>query len=139
MKDKSFIFKIMYAINILAAGIPGFLIVFFPSFGEQYVLWEGQDYSIMTILGSIWLAIAIASIFGIFNPYRFLVVFMIQFFYKSIWLMAFILPTLMKGEALPPSARIIIGIFTLLIVECLLFIRPKDFISPPHLATATSI
>ncbi|MEL6274639.1 MAG: hypothetical protein AAFU03_06045, partial [Bacteroidota bacterium] len=53
--------------------------------------------------------------------------FLIQLFYKSIWLLSFVLPQIASGKSLPPSAGIIIAIFLLLIVEVILFLRPADF------------
>lgn len=117
----------MFAINILGAGIPGFLIVFFPRFAERYVLWEGQDYGTMAILGSIWLAIGLTSILGVFRPKPFLGVFVVQFIYKSIWLLAFVVPQLMQQHPIPPAVYVLIAIFLLLILEFGLFIRPADF------------
>lgn len=127
MKNKNNIFRIMYAINVLGAGVPGFLIVFFPSFGEQYILWEGQDRGVMTILGSIWFAIGLTSILGLYKPYKFLGIFILQFFYKTIWLITFILPAFILQRTLPPTVSILIAIFVLLILEFILFIRPSDF------------
>lgn len=127
MKNKKNILQIMYAVNILGAGVPGFLIVFVPRFAEQNILWEGQDFGVMAILGSIWLAIGFASILGIYQPYKFLAIFIIQLFYKSIWLITFIIPAFIQQTALPPATNILIGIFILLIVEVILFIKPSDF------------
>lgn len=117
----------MYTINIFGAGLPGFLIVFFPSFAEQYVLWEGQDYSVMTILGSIWLAIGLASILGLYHPYKFLGIFVVQFFYKTIWMITYIIPAFIRQETLPPTTNILIVVFLVLIIEFVLFVRPRDF------------
>ena len=127
MKSKQLKLQIMFAINVLAAGVPGFTIVFFPEFAEKNVLWEQQDYGVMAILGSMWLTIGLLSILGVFQPYRWLPIFVIQFFYKSIWLVSFILPTIYAGEPLPPAAWIVIGIFALLLIEFVAFIRLSDF------------
>lgn len=127
MKNKKNIFRIMYAINILGAGIPGFIIVFFPPFAEKYVLWEGQDYGVMAILGSFWLAIGLTSVLGLHRPYKFLGIFLVQFFYKTIWLSTFIFPAIINKEILPPATNILIAIFGLLILEFVLFVRPSDF------------
>lgn len=126
-KSKEPIFRIMYLLNILGAGVPGFLIVFFPEFAEQNVLWEGQDYGVMSILGSIWLAIGLASILGFFRPYQFLGIFVIQLIYKMLWLCTFILPLVWNNEPIPPATTILVVIFIILIVEVLLFVRPSDF------------
>lgn len=121
------VLKFMYFINVLGAGIPGFLIVFFPDFAEKYILWPGQDLAVMAIVGSIWLSIGLVSVLGIFAPYRFLPVFLVQLIYKSIWLLSYILPNLQRGT-LPESSSILVLIFLLLIFEFILFIRPKHFV-----------
>ncbi len=126
-RKKTSIFRIMHAINVFAAGIPGLLIVFFPAFAEQHVLWPAQDYGTMTILGSIWLAIGVVSALGTAYPHKFLSVFLIQFIYKTIWLMSYVLPVLLSNNQPPPALYIIAGIFVLLLVEVGLFIRPEDF------------
>ena len=130
--NKANIFRMMYFINLLGAGIPGFLLVFFPTFAESYVLWEGQDYATMTLLGSIWLSIGIASIMGMIRPFKFLGIFLVQFLYKSIWLLVFVGPFIMLGGQLNPAMKIIIGIFIFLVVEFALFVRPKDFTHQSH-------
>ncbi|MEM9674934.1 MAG: hypothetical protein ACFB15_02605 [Cyclobacteriaceae bacterium] len=119
-------FQRMYAINIIGAGIPGFLIVFFPDFAEQHVLWPGQDRAVMAIVGSIWLAIGIASLLGIYRPLRFLGIFVVQLIYKLIWLTSSALPNIVAGNT-NPAMWIIIGIFVLLIIEFVLVVRKEDF------------
>lgn len=116
----------MYFLNLLGAGIPGFIIVSFPAFAEKYVLWEGQDPAVMSILGSIWLSIGLVSALGIWRPYQFLPIFVLQFFYKSIWLLSYVLPLWLAGT---PQANlyILVAIFVLLILEFALFIRLRDF------------
>lgn len=116
----------MYAINILGAGIPGFMMVFFPHYAETYVLWPGQDYGVMAILGSIWLTIGGVSVLGLRDPLRFIPIFLVQLCYKSIWLITYAFPA-MQNENVPEAMYFIVGIFVLLIVEFVFFIRPSDF------------
>lgn len=80
--------KILYTANIFWAGIPGFLITFFPSFAETNLLpylfgSVRQDLLVLRILSSIWLAVGILSIFGLRNPLPFAAIFPIQILYKS--------------------------------------------------------
>lgn len=124
--NKAKIFRAMYGVNLLGAGIPGAIIVFFPNFAEQYVLWEGQDPAVMSILGSIWFSIGLVSALGILYPYRFLPVFVLQFTYKSVWLLSYVLP-LSLGGRIPPNLLILIVIFIVLLLEFALFIRLRDF------------
>lgn len=121
------IFQIMYLVNIPGAGISGFLLLFLPTIGEKYILWEGQDWAVMTILGAIWFGIGVSSIFGFFYPYRFLGIFVVQFIYKTLWLVVYWLPNLLNGTTTPPALNFIVGIFVLLIMEVALFVRPADF------------
>lgn len=114
------VLQFMYSLNILAAGIPGFIIVFFPSLAEQYVLWPGQDMGVMTILGSIWLAIGLASIGGLYRPVYCLPIFFIQFIYKSLWLSTFAIPQILAGQPIPPAMWFLVWIFAFLILEVIL-------------------
>ncbi|MEL7426366.1 MAG: hypothetical protein AAFN81_25450 [Bacteroidota bacterium] len=128
--SKARILKVMYAINVACAGIPGFLIVFFPATAEAHLLWPEQDYAVMMILGSIWLAIGISSFLGIYRPFQFIGIFAVQLIYKVIWLAIFFLPYLLSGEPILLAMKIIAVVFVLLVTEFALFLRPRDFSAP---------
>lgn len=121
--------RAMYAINVLGAGIPGVLIVLFPKFSEQFVLWPKQDPATMAILGSIWLAIGVVSLFDLKQPIKFLPVFLIQFIYKTIWIISFVVPQWAAGTPPTGSQIIVVSIFVLLLVEFICILRPSDFSS----------
>ena len=52
-----------------------------------------------TILGSLWTAILIGSIIGLFFPVPMSPLLLIQVIYKALWLLVFVTPRLMSGRA----------------------------------------
>ena len=51
-----------------------------------------------TILGSLWTAILLGSIIGLFYPVPMSPLLLIQVIYKSLWLLVFVMPRLLKGK-----------------------------------------
>ncbi|MBA4016505.1 MAG: hypothetical protein C0483_04900 [Pirellula sp.] len=51
-----------------------------------------------TILGSLWTAILIGSVLGLFFPISMSALLLIQVIYKSLWLVVFVLPRLLVGR-----------------------------------------
>ncbi len=51
-----------------------------------------------TILGSLWTAILIGSVLGLFSPVPMSPLLLIQVIYKTLWLLVFALPRLVSGR-----------------------------------------
>ena len=51
-----------------------------------------------TILGSLWTAILVGSMLGLFFPVQMSPLLLIQAIYKSLWLLVFVMPRLLKGQ-----------------------------------------
>ncbi|MEM8919161.1 MAG: hypothetical protein AAGE37_09905 [Pseudomonadota bacterium] len=51
------------------------------------------------LVGSLWFAILLASVAGLYAPRFFAPVVLIQIVYKSLWLLAFILPLVLAGKS----------------------------------------
>lgn len=51
-----------------------------------------------TILGSLWTAILIGSVLGLFWPVSMSPLLLIQVLYKTLWLLVFVLPRLLSGR-----------------------------------------
>ena len=51
-----------------------------------------------TILGSLWTAILLGSILGLIFPVQMSPLLLIQVIYKSLWLLVFVMPRLLKGK-----------------------------------------
>lgn len=52
-----------------------------------------------TILGSLWAAILIGSVIGLFWPVTMSPLLLIQVIYKTLWLLVFVLPRLLSGRS----------------------------------------
>ena len=115
--NQLFIMKVLFFANILWAGIPGLLITFFPGFAQRQMLpfmvgSVPQDMLTVRILSSIWLAIALVSLLGLFNPLPFAAIFPAQLLYKVIWIGVVVVPALAQGEtrALPLAIGFVVMI-----------------------------
>ncbi len=90
-----------YVFNILVL-IPIGLLTFFG--GEQggRIACQGkfpESAGFRTILGSLWTAILIGSVLGLFYPVTMTPLLVIQVIYKTLWLLVFVLPRLVGGRS----------------------------------------
>lgn len=90
----------MDAANVVAAGIPGALIVVAPGWARENMFGATQDPVTFGMLGAIWLAIGLLSIVGLRHPVPLAGIFAIQIVDKSVWLAAVALPRLVGGDRL---------------------------------------
>ncbi len=51
-----------------------------------------------TVLGSLWMAILIGSVLGLFYPVPMSSLLLIQVIYKTLWLLVYVLPRLVAGR-----------------------------------------
>ncbi len=58
-----------------------------------------ESAGLRLLVGSLWLAILVGSVAGLFLPRFFAPIILIQIFYKSLWLLAFVLPLVMAGKS----------------------------------------
>jgi hypothetical protein len=107
--------RILYMVNVFGAGLSGLLITAAPEWAATNMFWPGQDPAIFSIVGSIWLAIGLASLLGLAQPLRMVAVFAVQLIYKTIWLTTFVLPIVIGGT-FRPEGWILVGIFLVLII-----------------------
>lgn len=91
--------RLMFAANIIGAGVPGLLVTFFPGFAREY-LFDGvaQDGLVFGVTGSVWLAVGLISILGLRNPVPFAGIFMVQVVYKTVWITLVGLPAVAAGD-----------------------------------------
>jgi hypothetical protein len=90
--------KIAYAANILIL-VPVCWGMF--AGGGVSTVFEGrvdESVGLRLLVGSLWSAILLASVAGLFWPTFFAPVLLIQIFYKSLWLAIFVLPLIIGGQ-----------------------------------------
>lgn len=127
--------KVMYAANIIIAGPLGLAVLVTPETTRQLLgipAVEPMSYGIG--MGAIPLAFGLAGIAGLYAPLRCSPILGLQALYKSMFLIAVILPLLATG-GIPAYALPLIGIFVFFIIGDVLAI-PFDYIlSRPATAT----
>ena len=90
--------KLMYWYTILGAGGFGLGIIAIPDTMRSVFGWPGQDPIVFGITGSVYLAFALLSIFGLRSPLKFVPVLLLQLGYKSIWFIGLVLPMMLSGK-----------------------------------------
>jgi hypothetical protein len=100
--------------NILILVPIGFGTLFRPSSTDQGVFPESAGWR--TLVGSLWLAILAMSVLGVRQPeaFRWLLVF--QVFYKSVWLIAYVLPRMLAGRGREVPAGITLSFLVIVLV-----------------------
>ncbi len=58
-----------------------------------------ESIGLRLLVGSLWSAILLASVAGLYAPRLFAPVVLIQIVYKSLWLLAFVLPLILSGKS----------------------------------------
>ena len=105
--------RVMYAINLLGGGVPGAVMILAPTWALANMFPGTQDPAIFGMTGSIWFAIGIASILGLFQPNLLKSVFLLQMIYKSIWVGAVAVPLMLTGDiaVLPMAIFFVLVVF----------------------------
>ena len=88
--------KIMYWYTIVGAGGFGLAMVLFPETVRSLFRWPAQDPIVYGVTGSVWMAFAVLSLFGLRSPLKFAPILVLQLCYKSIWLIGVVLPLLLS-------------------------------------------
>ena len=90
-----------YLLNIIVL-LPVGLMALLGGPEAQRRLFQGKypdSPGIRTILGSLWTALLIGSILGLFYPVSMSPILLIQVIYKTLWWLVFILPRLSSGRS----------------------------------------
>ncbi len=108
--------KILYAANVLVAGWIGLTCVFNTRNAGQVVFSGAYSYHpLMSLIGALWLSIALCSVLGLFRPLMFTPVLAIQFIYKFLWLVVVALPALIQGQDFPRPMAIFFVVWVVVI------------------------
>jgi hypothetical protein len=113
--------KFMYIYTIAGAGLLGLGIIVVPEFIKLVIGWPFTEPVSAGIVGSVYIAFGILSIFGLRSPLKFSPVLVLQLCYKTIWFIVVILRLLVNG-GLPAYAITIAFVFATYIVGDLIAI-----------------
>ena len=112
---------LIYIANIIVAGWISWTSLFFPKKAAA-IIFSGAypPTDVIKLVGCLWLAITLLSIFGVWRPLTFSPVLLLQFIYKTTWLLAVALPAIKHQQPYPSG----MAFFFLLWSLALPFINP---------------
>lgn len=100
IRSRVFWLRILFALDVIGAGVPGLLILAAPQVLSGWFFAEssagGPDGK---LLGCVWLALSACALQGVFRPLTFSPLLLMQLVYKSIWLLAIALPAALSGQS----------------------------------------
>ena len=94
--------RIVYIANIIVAGWISLTSMFAPKTAASSIFsgaYENTD--VIRLVGCLWFAIAILSVFGLIKPLQFSPVLLVQLIYKATWLVVVMLPAISNGKPYP--------------------------------------
>lgn len=109
-----------------------------PRFHGKAFGWPNQDPITYGVTGSVYLAFAILSVFGLKAPLKFAPVLMLQLCYKSIWFLGVIVPMLVSGR-FPDYGILFVVIYTSYIIGDLIAIPFKHVFSYGEVDEAVAV
>jgi len=90
--------KVMYIYTIVGAGGFGLGIILIPEMMKSILGLPISEPITLGIVGGVYMAFGILSIFGLCSPLKFVPVLLLQLCYKSIWFIGVIIPLLIKAQ-----------------------------------------
>jgi hypothetical protein len=113
--------KIIYIANIIVAGWISITSISSPQKAAATVFQHAyQPTEVMQLVGCLWLAIAVLSIFGLWRPISFSPILLVQLIYKGTWLLVVALPAIRNNQPYPSG----MALFFLIWVLTLPFVIP---------------
>ncbi len=106
--------QLLFWANILILVPIGFGTLLRPSSTDHGVFPESAGWR--TLVGSLWLAILALSVLGVRQPEAFLWLLVFQVFYKSVWLVAYVLPRFLSGSRSEIPAGITVSFVVIVLV-----------------------
>lgn len=113
--------KFMYLYTIMGAGLFGLGILIKPDMIKSVFQWPADEPISLGIVGSVYAAFGILSLFGLRDPLKFTPILLLQLCYKAVWFIGVVTPLLVSGR-FPSYAFFTVVIFTTYIVGNLIAI-----------------
>lgn len=121
--------RLIFFANIVVAGSAGAVCLVAPLRAAASVFENAFENSgAIRVVGALWLGIAIVSAAGVFRPLAFAPILLLQFVYKTSWVLIVAAPALLAGEAdsMPRS----MSLFFLAWTVVLPFVIPWQALAP---------
>lgn len=113
--------KPVYIANIMVAGYIGITSLFAPQLSAATIFQKAYPTTdTIRLVGCLWLAIALLSVFGLWRPLTFSPILLLQLIYKGTWLLAVAVPAIKNNQNYPSG----MAVFFLVWVLVLPFVIP---------------
>ena len=122
--------RFMYLYTALGAGGFGLAILAMPERMKAIFGWPGEEPIALGIVGSVYLAFGVVSIFGLRDPLKFVPILLLQLCYKLAWFAFVVAPLLVSGR-FPGYAVLTAVIFATYVVGDLIAI-PFSYVLTSH-------
>ena len=121
--------KAIYFANIIVTGWISISSLFFPKVAQSTIFSSAFAYSeAIRLVGSLWGAIFIISILGMFFPLKMSLVLFFQLIYKLSWLLFAALPAILNKTPYPRE----MALFFVVWVVVLPFVIPWNYLFAVH-------
>jgi len=122
--------RFMYVYTIFGAGGFGLAILTMPDRMRGVFRWPGDEPIALSIVGSVYLAFGVLSVFGLRDPLKFVPVLLLQLCYKLVWFIGAVVP-LLASRRFPDYAVLTAVIFATYVVGDLIAI-PFSYVLTSH-------
>lgn len=108
--------KLVYIANIIVAGYIGITSLFFPKLSSATIFQNAYPVTdIVRLVGCLWLAIAVLSVFGLWRPLTFSPVLLLQLIYKGSWLLVVAIPAMKNNQTYPSGMALFFLVWVLIL------------------------
>jgi hypothetical protein len=108
--------KLVYIANIIVAGYIGITSLFFPKLSSTTIFQNAYPVTdIVRLVGCLWLAIAVLSVFGLWRPLTFSPVLLLQLIYKGSWLLVVAIPAMKNNQTYPSGMALFFLVWVLIL------------------------
>jgi hypothetical protein len=108
--------KLVYIANIIVAGYIGITSLFFPKLSSTTIFQNAYSVTdIVRLVGCLWLAIAVLSVFGLWRPLTFSPVLLLQLIYKGSWLLVVAIPAMKNNQTYPSGMALFFLVWVLIL------------------------
>lgn len=113
--------KLVYVANIIVAGWIGITSLFRPDYSSAVIFQNAYTTTdVIRLTGCLWFAIACLSLAGLWFPFTFSPVLLLQLIYKGLWLLVVVVPAIKQSREFPSA----MAVFFLVWVLVLPFVIP---------------
>ena len=109
--------KIIYIANIIVAGWISITSLYSPKLSASTVFSNAyQPTEVIRLVGCLWFAITILSIFGLWRPLTFSPILIVQLIYKGTWLLVVAIPAIKNNQTYPSGMALFFLIWCLVLL-----------------------